>query len=263
MATYYKKIKGKNYDAKLLKLADTSVKGKGDGRISLKDAKKILGAVKDSSDYTDIEKNTMKYIRDSYSFTPEANAWVRTEIRKWAAAKKTPAAPKKAKVVKREIKKKVFETEEIFTPPTAAMVKEPARNGKISTMKTLLIIVAILAIFIIGALISPAGESWRKKFFGMSPKTTATLPVETSKEAAKIAEPIEKEKPAQEVQPAGQADDGQIYTVQPKDDLISISEKVLKNYAKWKELYDANRDIIKSPTVIFPGQKLKLPADKK
>ena len=45
MAVYYKKIKGKNYDGNLINMAEASVKGKGDGRISLKDAKKILGTV--------------------------------------------------------------------------------------------------------------------------------------------------------------------------------------------------------------------------
>ncbi len=84
---YYKEINGKKYDGKLIDLATQLIKGRGDGRISLDDAKKLLAAVKDSSAYTDIEKETMHYIRDHYKFTPESDEWFRTEIRKWAATK--------------------------------------------------------------------------------------------------------------------------------------------------------------------------------
>lgn len=87
MAGYYKKIKGKNYDKALLDIADKSVSGKGDGRISTEDAKKLLKAVKDSNSYSDIEKKTMEYIRDKYQFTDAADSFFRSEIRKWAASK--------------------------------------------------------------------------------------------------------------------------------------------------------------------------------
>jgi hypothetical protein len=94
MAAYYRKIKGKNYDKRMIDTAARAIKGKGDGRISLQDAKKLLGSVKDASGYTDVEKRTMKYIRDKFVFTPEANKWFRTEVSKWAAFK---GAAKKAK----------------------------------------------------------------------------------------------------------------------------------------------------------------------
>ena len=84
---YYKEINGKKYDGKLIDLATQLIKGRGEGRISLDDAKKLLAAVKDSSSYTDTEKETMHYIRDHYKFTPESDEWFRTEIRKWAATK--------------------------------------------------------------------------------------------------------------------------------------------------------------------------------
>lgn len=84
---YYKTIDGVKYDAELLELADKSVAGAGDGRISLKDAETLLAAVKDGNDYTDTEKATMKYIRDNYKWTPEADTWFRSQIAKWAATK--------------------------------------------------------------------------------------------------------------------------------------------------------------------------------
>ena len=85
--SYYKTIDGKDYDREMLEIADEAVAGVGDGRISIEDAQKLLGAVKDANKYTDIEKATMKYIRENYKFTYAADQWFRTEIRKWAATK--------------------------------------------------------------------------------------------------------------------------------------------------------------------------------
>jgi DNA-directed RNA polymerase subunit F len=85
--SYYKEIDGKKYDKELLDAADNAIKGRGDGRISMEDAKDLLAKVKDGDTYTDIEKDTVAYIRDHYKWTAEADEWFRTEIRKWAATK--------------------------------------------------------------------------------------------------------------------------------------------------------------------------------
>jgi len=85
--SYYKNLDGKHYDREMLEIADEAVAGAGDGRISVEDAQKLLGAVKDANKYTDIEKATMKYIRENYKFTYAADQWFRKEIRKWAATK--------------------------------------------------------------------------------------------------------------------------------------------------------------------------------
>ena len=61
--------------------------GAGDGRISIENAQKLLGAVKEANKYTDIEKATMKYIRDNYKFTDASDQWFRTKNRKWAGTK--------------------------------------------------------------------------------------------------------------------------------------------------------------------------------
>lgn len=84
---YYKTINGKKYDGELIELADASVKGAGDGRISVSDAKKLYEAVIDGNVYSEVEKDTIEYIRDNYKWTDEADAWFRSEIRKWAASK--------------------------------------------------------------------------------------------------------------------------------------------------------------------------------
>ena len=84
---YYIEMDGVKCDRKLIELADGAVAGKGDGRVSMDDAKVLFAAVKDHDDYTNIEKDTVKYIRDNYNFTVKADAWFRTEVRKWAATK--------------------------------------------------------------------------------------------------------------------------------------------------------------------------------
>tara|TARA_Y100000294_G_scaffold129255_1_gene121083 strand:+ start:4152 stop:4340 length:189 start_codon:yes stop_codon:yes gene_type:complete len=55
MSDYYKTIDGVQYDKEILDIADTSVAGQGDGRISLNDAEKMFSAVQDSGKYTDTE----------------------------------------------------------------------------------------------------------------------------------------------------------------------------------------------------------------
>lgn len=83
--SYYKTINGVQYDREMLEIADKATVGKGDGRISVEDAKELIKAVTDGGRYTDTEKTTMAYIRDNYKFTDEADAWFRDEIRRWAA----------------------------------------------------------------------------------------------------------------------------------------------------------------------------------
>ncbi len=84
---YYKEIDGKKYDKELLETDEAMIKGAGDGRICEADAGKLLDKVKDGDKYTDVEKDTVKYIRENFKWTDAADEWFRTEIRKWAATK--------------------------------------------------------------------------------------------------------------------------------------------------------------------------------
>ncbi|MEC9399729.1 MAG: hypothetical protein VYE40_14955 [Myxococcota bacterium] len=85
--SYYKVIDGVKYDRAMLEFCDEAVAGAGDGRISQADAEKLYELVKDGDKYTDIEKATMKYVRENYKWTDAADEWFRTEVRKWAASK--------------------------------------------------------------------------------------------------------------------------------------------------------------------------------
>jgi hypothetical protein len=83
--SYYKIIDGKKYDKNMLEIAEASAAGKGDGRISIADAQRLIAAVTDGGRYTDIEKDTMAHIRENYKFTEEADSFFRDEIRRFAA----------------------------------------------------------------------------------------------------------------------------------------------------------------------------------
>jgi hypothetical protein len=85
--SYYKTINGKKMDSRLLDLAETAAMGQGDGRISKQDAALIIDALKDGGEYTDIEKDTMEYIRTTYRWTDGADEWFRSEVASWAASK--------------------------------------------------------------------------------------------------------------------------------------------------------------------------------
>jgi LysM repeat protein len=50
------------------------------------------------------------------------------------------------------------------------------------------------------------------------------------------------------------------YTVRPGDTLSSIAQRFYGSTADWRLLYEANRSVIKSPDVIFPGEVLNIPS---
>jgi nucleoid-associated protein YgaU len=52
------------------------------------------------------------------------------------------------------------------------------------------------------------------------------------------------------------SDGAHTYTVESGDSLSKIGQKY---GLPWKAIYDANRDIIKDPDLIHPGQELKIP----
>ena len=51
----------------------------------------------------------------------------------------------------------------------------------------------------------------------------------------------------------------QLYTVQKGDSLSKIAKNFYGDANKWNKIFDANKDILKNPDLIQPGQKLKIP----
>lgn len=52
---------------------------------------------------------------------------------------------------------------------------------------------------------------------------------------------------------------GRTYVVVKGDSLSAIAKREYGEAQEWRRIYDANRDIIKDPDLIYPGQTLRLP----
>ena len=53
---------------------------------------------------------------------------------------------------------------------------------------------------------------------------------------------------------------GKTYTVVAGDSLSKIAKREYGDANAWKRIYEANRDLIKDPDLIYPGQTFKIPA---
>lgn len=52
---------------------------------------------------------------------------------------------------------------------------------------------------------------------------------------------------------------GRTYVVVSGDSLSKIAKLQYGDAQKWPKIYEANRDIIKDPDLIYPGQELRIP----
>jgi nucleoid-associated protein YgaU len=59
--------------------------------------------------------------------------------------------------------------------------------------------------------------------------------------------------------PAPAAPAPRTYTVAKGDTLSKIAKQHYGDANKWKKIFEANKDILKDPDRIFPGQVLKIP----
>ena len=50
------------------------------------------------------------------------------------------------------------------------------------------------------------------------------------------------------------------YEVQAGDTLSKIAKREYGDANQWKRIFDANKDVLKDPDKIYPGQSLKIPA---
>ena len=86
-SSFYKQIDGVQYSRRLLDWADGAVAGRGDGRISVSDAEELLDILAYDFRYSDLEKRTIKYIRENYNWTEAGDAFLRGAVRSWAATR--------------------------------------------------------------------------------------------------------------------------------------------------------------------------------
>jgi len=59
---------------------------------------------------------------------------------------------------------------------------------------------------------------------------------------------------------AEKTDASTTYTVVSGDSLSKIAKREYGSAQKWRVIFEANRDVIKDPDLIYPGQVLKIPA---
>jgi len=52
---------------------------------------------------------------------------------------------------------------------------------------------------------------------------------------------------------------GRSYTVVKGDSLSKIAKHLYGDAQKWRKIYEANRDQIKNPDLIYPGQTFTIP----
>ena len=55
------------------------------------------------------------------------------------------------------------------------------------------------------------------------------------------------------------AAEARIHTVAKGDNLSKIAKHYYGNANEWKRIFEANKDVLKDPDKIFPGQKLQIP----
>ncbi|MEL6255763.1 MAG: hypothetical protein AAFR87_27405, partial [Bacteroidota bacterium] len=79
--SYYQIINGKRHDRRLLREADKLIKGKGDGRISLEDAKNLWPFAADSGEIKVEENRSIKLILEQYNWTENAREWFEERVR--------------------------------------------------------------------------------------------------------------------------------------------------------------------------------------
>jgi len=60
-------------------------------------------------------------------------------------------------------------------------------------------------------------------------------------------------------QPTATTGAGRTYVVVRGDSLSKIAQREYGDANKWRTIYEANKDIIKDPDLIYPGQQLKIP----
>lgn len=66
-------------------------------------------------------------------------------------------------------------------------------------------------------------------------------------------------KPVEATSPRVTSDVERTYTVVAGDTLSKIAKREYGDASKWQKIFEANKDTIKNPDLIYPGQTFKIP----
>lgn len=64
---------------------------------------------------------------------------------------------------------------------------------------------------------------------------------------------------ADQMQAPPQTGKVEYYVIQSGDTLSAIAKKFLGNASAYPKIFEANREVIKDPNLIYPGQKIRIP----
>jgi nucleoid-associated protein YgaU len=84
----------------------------------------------------------------------------------------------------------------------------------------------------------------------------AKAKVEAAERTARFREMQERVAEARELAAAKK----RVYVVQSGDSLSKIAKEELGDAGRWPEIFELNKDKIKDPNLIHPGQELKMPS---
>ncbi len=79
--------------------------------------------------------------------------------------------------------------------------------------------------------------------------------LEREKRAGEMRERLER----QEEKIAAAKAQTRVYVVKSGDSLSKIAKEVYGDANRWPEIFEANKDKIKDPNLIYPGQELRIP----
>lgn len=64
-----------------------------------------------------------------------------------------------------------------------------------------------------------------------------------------------------DIETAFEPDNVEYYVIESGDSLSKIAKKYYQNAMAYPRIFDANREVIKDPDLIYPGQKIRIPLD--
>ena len=62
---------------------------------------------------------------------------------------------------------------------------------------------------------------------------------------------------------AAKTEQPNFYTIEKGDSLSKIAEREYGDAQQWRALFEANKEVIEDPDLIYPGQRIRIPADPK
>jgi nucleoid-associated protein YgaU len=87
-------------------------------------------------------------------------------------------------------------------------------------------------------------------------EAAAKAKAEAAAEADQLRQELEAERAARREQAQAKAS---TYVVKSGDSLSKIAKEILGDAKRWPEIFEANKDKIKDPNLIHPGQELRIP----